>query len=125
MPGVQVTTLSLDEDPQQRVCGRHRLAEVVVVVDWQQVAVDVSVADQHLHVGDAVNVHDELVELLKLSGFDPVHREAPELCTILETKEDQKKDKRKTLEGRLSWQLNRKRKLVVFLTLWNISKPVG
>lgn len=66
-------TLSLYEDAEQRVSRGHRLAEVVVVVDRQQVAVDVSVADHHLHVGDAVNVQNELVKLLKLSGLDPVH----------------------------------------------------
>lgn len=62
----------------------HGLAEVVVVVDWQQVSVDVSVANHHLHVGDAVNVQNEFVELLKLARLDPVHGEPAELCAILE-----------------------------------------
>lgn len=77
------STLSLDEDPEQRVGRRHRFAEVVVVVDGQQVAVDVGVADHHLHVGDAVDVQDELVELLELSGLGAVHGEPSELCPVL------------------------------------------
>lgn len=76
-------TLSLYEDPKQWVSCRHRLAEVVVVVDRQEVAVDVSVADHHLHVGDAVNVQNELVKLLELSGFDPVHGEPAKFGPIL------------------------------------------
>ena len=77
-------TLSLYEDPEQWVGRRHRLAEVVVVVDWQQVSVDVSVANHDLHVGDAVNVHDELIEVLELPRFETVHGEPPELCSILQ-----------------------------------------
>lgn len=71
---------------------RHRLAEVVVVVDRQQITVDVSVADHHLHVGDAVNVQDELVKLLKLAGLDPVHREPAKLCPILKREEKIKRE---------------------------------
>lgn len=62
---------------------RYGLAEVVVVVDGQQVAVDVGVADHHLHVGDAVDVQDELVKLLELSGLGAVHGEPSELCPVL------------------------------------------
>lgn len=84
--------MSLYEDPEQRVCRGDRLAEVVVVVDGQQVAVHVSVADHHLHVGDAVDVHDELVELLELAGLLPVHREPAKLCPILEKKTRERED---------------------------------
>ena len=77
-------TLSLYEDPEQWVGRGHRRAEVVVVVDWQQVSVDVSVANHDLHVGDAVNVHDELIEVLELPRFEPVHGEPPELCSVLQ-----------------------------------------
>lgn len=85
-------TLSLDEDPQQRVSRRHGLAEVVVVVDGQQVAVHVGVADHHLHVGDAVDVQYELVELLELAGLDAVHREAAKLGAILQRGKKKKQD---------------------------------
>lgn len=44
---------------------------------------DVGVANHHLHISDAVNVEDELVELLKLAGLDPVQGEPAELCSIL------------------------------------------
>lgn len=76
-------TLSLYEDPEQRVRGGHSFAEVVVVVDGQQVSVNVSVSDHHLHVGDAVEVHDQLKELLEFAGLGSVHREPAELRTIL------------------------------------------
>lgn len=61
----------------------HGLAEVVVVVDGQKVSVDVRVADHHLHVGDAVEVQDQLKELLKLARLHSVHRKPAELRTIL------------------------------------------
>lgn len=67
---------------------RHGLAEVVVVVDGQQVAVHVGVADHHLHVGDAVDVQYELVELLELAGLDAVDREAAKLGAILQSKRE-------------------------------------
>lgn len=66
------------------MCGGHSLAEVFVIVDWQQVSMDVCVSDHHLHVGDAVDVHDELEELLKLTRLDAVDRESAELCSILQ-----------------------------------------
>lgn len=75
--------MSLDEDPEQWMSRRHRLAEVVVVVDRQQITVDVGVADHHLHVGNAVDVQYELVELLELSGLDAVHGEPAEFGPIL------------------------------------------
>lgn len=97
--------MSLYEDPEQRMSRRHRFAEVVVVVDRQQIAVDISVADHHLHIGDAVNVKYELVKLLKLSGFETVHREPAKFCPILS-----RKKKTGSQEGQLQGQLNRKRK---------------
>lgn len=80
-------TLSLDEDAEQRMGRRHGFAEVVVVVDGQQVTVDVGVADHHLHVGDAVDVQNELVELLKLPRLGAVHREPAEFCPVLRRQE--------------------------------------
>lgn len=85
-------TLSLYEDPEQWMSCRHCLAEVVIIVDRQQITVDVGIADHHLHVGDAVNVQNELVKLLKLAGLDPVHREPAKFCPILQGKEDQKRE---------------------------------
>lgn len=66
MPSQGSRTSFLDEDPEQGVCTRDRLAEVVIVVDGQQVAVHVCVADGHFGVGDVVGVHNQLVEVLKL-----------------------------------------------------------
>lgn len=59
-------TSFLDEDPEQRVCTRDGLAEVVIVVDGQQVTMHVRVPDGHLGVGDVVGVYDQLVEVFKL-----------------------------------------------------------
>lgn len=81
--------MSLYEDPQQGVRSGHGLAEVVVVIDRQQVSVHVGVPDHHLHVGDAVDVQDELVELLELAWLEAVHREAAELGAVLKTVERQ------------------------------------
>lgn len=66
MPGQGSSTSFLDEDPEQGICARDRLAEVVIVVDGQQVAMHVCVADGYLGVGDVVGVHNQLVEILKL-----------------------------------------------------------
>lgn len=83
-------TLSLDKDPEQRVRGGHGLAEVVIVVDGQQVSMNVCVADHHLHVSDAVEVQDQLEELLEFARLRSVHREPAELRTILRGKTDNK-----------------------------------
>lgn len=70
-------------------CG-HRLAEVVVIVNWQQVAVDVGIADHHLHVCNAMDVKDEFVELLKFAWLDSVHGEPAKLGAILKEKQKNK-----------------------------------
>lgn len=79
--------MSLDKDPEQWVCSGHSLAEVVIVVDGQQVSMNVCVANQNLHVGDAMEVHDQLKELLKFARLCSVHGEPAELCSILREKE--------------------------------------
>lgn len=83
-------TLSLYEDPEQWMSCWHGLAEVVVIVDGQQIPMDVSIANHHLHVGDAVNVQDKFVEFLELARLDPVHWEPAELRPILRRAQDQK-----------------------------------
>lgn len=40
----QLLTSPLDDDPQQRIGGRQRFVEVVIIVDGKQVSMDVSVA---------------------------------------------------------------------------------
>lgn len=59
---------------------------------------DVGVANHYLHVGDAVNMQNELVKLLKLARLDPVHREPAELCPILRRKK-KKDQKREDIKG--------------------------
>lgn len=79
-------TSFLDEDPEQRVCTRDRLAEVVIIVDGQQVPVHVRVADGHVGVGDVVRVHDQLVEVFKLPRLVTVQGEPSELSPKLQCK---------------------------------------
>ena len=77
-------TSFLDEDPEQGVCAGDRLAEVVIVVDGQQVAVHVRVADGHLGVGDVMGVHNQLVEVFELSRLLTVQGEPSELSSKLQ-----------------------------------------
>lgn len=52
---------------------------------------NVGVTNHHFHVGDAVDMQDEFVELLKLAGLDPIHREPAKLCPILRREGKKKK----------------------------------
>lgn len=56
---------------------------VVIIVDGQEVAVHISVAHQQLHIGDAMNVLQEAVELIKAARLRPIQREPTKLCTKL------------------------------------------
>lgn len=93
---IRQPTLSLYEDPKQWVRCGHCLAEVVVIVNWQQVTVDVSIADHHLHICNAMDMKDEFVELFKFAGLDSVHWEPTELCPILKEEQKKKKDIKET-----------------------------
>lgn len=73
----------LDEDPKQGVCAGDGLAEVVIIVDGQQVAVHIGVADGHLGVGDVVGVQHQLVEVFKLPRLLTVQGEPSELSSKL------------------------------------------
>lgn len=57
---------------------------VVIIVDGQQIAVHISVAHQQLHIGDAMNMLQEAIELIKATRLRPIQREPTELCTKLE-----------------------------------------
>lgn len=56
---------------------------IVVIVDGQQVTVHVSVAHQQLHIGDAMHVLQETVELIEAAWLGPFQREPTKLCTKL------------------------------------------
>lgn len=56
---------------------------VVIVVDRQQVAMHVGIAHQQLNVGDAVNMLQEAVELIKATRLRAIQREPTKLCTEL------------------------------------------
>lgn len=62
-------TLSLDKESQQGVCGGHGLAEVLIVIDGEEVSVNIGISNHHLHVCNPVDCHDEFVEFLKFAGF--------------------------------------------------------
>ena len=78
-----LSTSFLDENPEQGVCAGDGLAEVVIVVDGQQVAMHVCIANGHLGVGDVVGVHDELVEVFEPPRLLAVQREPSELGSNL------------------------------------------
>ena len=61
--------------------------EVVVVINRQQVAMDIGVTEEHIHAGDAVNVLQQLVELLEPTIVGPLEGEAPVLGLILQQKD--------------------------------------
>lgn len=46
--------------------------EVVVIVDWKEVSVDVGVSQQHVHTGDAMDGLEEAVEVLKATWAVPL-----------------------------------------------------
>lgn len=80
------TCLSDDDDAQQWIGGFHRLVEVVVVVDWKEVSVDVGVAQPHVHPPDVVDALKEAVELLEVSRYSPLQAKAAVLCFKLQRK---------------------------------------
>lgn len=63
---------------------------VVIVVDWQEVSMDISVAHQQVHVGDSVNMLQQTIELLKAAWLGAVQGEAPEFCSKLNNMEQMK-----------------------------------
>lgn len=80
------STSFLDEDPEQGVCTGNRLAEVVVIVDGQQVSVHICVANSYITVGDMVGVYNQLVEIFKLPRLMTVQREPSEFRPKLQCK---------------------------------------
>lgn len=67
------------------------LGKVLVVVNRQEVPMSVGVSNHHLYIREAVNVQDELVELLEFTRLDPVYGEPSELCSVLKKEEEGKK----------------------------------
>lgn len=76
-------TFPLQEESEQRVSCGDCLVVVVVIVDGQQVAVNVGVGHQQLHVGDAMHVLQEAIEFIKTTRLRPIQREPTKLCTKL------------------------------------------
>ena len=58
--------------------------EVVVIVDWQEVSVDVGVPKQHVNTGDVMDGLEEAVELLEATRAVPLQSEAAVLCLKLQ-----------------------------------------
>ena len=54
--------------------------EVVIVVDWKEVSVDVSVSQQHIDAWDVMDSLQETVELQEAAWAVPLQSEASVLC---------------------------------------------
>lgn len=69
---------------------------VVVVVDGQEVAVDVRVAQEHIHPWDLVHCLQQLVEVLEAAGAGALHGKAAKFSVELQGR-TRKRRKRVTL----------------------------
>lgn len=57
---------------------------IVIVVDRKEVSVDICVAHQQVHIGNAVDMLQESIELIKFARLGTIQRKAPELCSKLD-----------------------------------------
>lgn len=60
---------------------------IIIVVDGKEVSVHICVAHQQVHVGNAVDMLQESIELIELARLGTVQRKAPELCSKLDKHE--------------------------------------
>lgn len=84
--GRRPLTFPLQEKPEQWAGGGDGLVVIVIIVDGQQVTVHVGVAHQQLHVGDAVDVLQQPVELIEAARLRPIQREPAKLGAKLRHK---------------------------------------
>ena len=76
-------TFALQEEAEHGAGHGDGPVVVVIVVDGQQVALQVGVAHQQLHVGDAVHVLQQPVELIVAARLGAVQGEPAELSSEL------------------------------------------
>lgn len=74
-----------DDDAQQRTGRRDSFVEVVIIVDWQQVSVDISVAQLHVRTGYAMDGSEKDVEFQKASRAVSLQTKAAIFCLKLVT----------------------------------------
>lgn len=72
-----------DDDAQQRTGRGDSFLEVVIVVDWEEVSVDVSVAQLHVRSWNAVDGLEEGVELQKAPRAVSLQTKAAIFCLKL------------------------------------------
>lgn len=84
-------TLLLDDDPEEGVGRGQGFVVVVVVVDGQEVAVDVGVAQEHVHPRDLVHCLQQLVEVLEAAGAGALHGKAAKLSVELQRRKRRKR----------------------------------
>lgn len=72
-----------DDDAQQRTGRGDSFVKVVIVVDWEEVSVDVSVAQLHLCSWNAVDGLEEGVELQEASRAVSLQTKAAIFCLKL------------------------------------------
>ena len=83
LAGVAVAlALALNDEAEDARGDGEDARQVVVVVDGQQVAVPVRVADVELDAAEAVQTLHQLVELFELAGRLAVEAEATELGVV-------------------------------------------
>lgn len=67
----RLTFLGYD-NAEQWIGWRDSFVEVVVIVDWKEVSVDVGVSQQHVDTGDVMDGLEEEVELLEATWAIPL-----------------------------------------------------
>lgn len=67
----RLTFLGYD-NAEQRIGGWDSFVEVVIIVDWKEVPMDVSISQQHVDTGDVMNSLEEAVELQETTGAVPL-----------------------------------------------------
>lgn len=70
-------------NPQYGIGRRNSFVEVFIIVDWEEISMDVSVFQQHLHTVDVMDVLEEVVELLEATKSIPLQTKATVLCLKL------------------------------------------
>lgn len=76
-------TFPLQKQPEERAGSGDGFTIIIIVVDGQQVTMHISIAHQKLHIWDMMNMLQKAIELIEVTRFWPIEREATKLCTKL------------------------------------------
>lgn len=58
-------TLLLYEHSEQRVGTWNSFTEIVIIVNWKKVTMDIGIAKHNIYIGDIVDLKEKIVEVLK------------------------------------------------------------